>query len=107
MPSMVPVTHRDDTPGIAAKLDFLRTCVGQPVQTIETHMSWLVLGPEQVLKLKKPVRYPFLDFSTLALREANAREEVRLNRRLAPRVYLGLLALQWNCLLYTSDAADE
>lgn len=96
MPSMVPVTHRDDTPGIAAKLDFLRTCVGQPVQTIETHMSWLVLGPERVLKLKKPVRYPFLDFSTLALREANAREELRLNRRLAPQVYLGLLALHWN-----------
>lgn len=88
--------HRDDTPGIAAKLGFLRTCVGQPVQTIETHMSWLMLGPERVLKLKKPVRYPFLDFSTLALREANAREELRLNRRLAPRVYLGLLALQWD-----------
>jgi aminoglycoside phosphotransferase family enzyme len=93
---MVPATHQDDTPGIAAKLGFLRTRVGQPVQTMETHMSWLVLGPERVLKLKKPVRYPFLDFSTLALREANAREELRLNRRLAPWVYLGLLALQWD-----------
>lgn len=90
------MTAQDATPDVAAKLGFLCTCVGQPVQTIETHMSWLVLGPERVLKLKKPVRYPFLDFTTLALREANARAELRLNRRLAARVYLDVLALQWD-----------
>jgi aminoglycoside phosphotransferase family enzyme len=48
-----------------------------------------------VLKLKKPVRYPFLDFSTPAAREAACREEVRLNARLAPGVYRGLMVLQW------------
>jgi aminoglycoside phosphotransferase family enzyme len=42
------------------------------------------------------VHYPFLDFSTVAAREHDAREELRLNRRLAPRVYLGLMALQWD-----------
>lgn len=69
--------------------------VVQSVETIETHMSWLFVAGEHVLKLKKPVRYPFLDFSTLAAREAACRAEIRLNDRLAPGVYLGLMALQW------------
>lgn len=64
------------------------------VEVIETHMSWVFLAGDQVLKLKKPVRYPFLDFSTLSAREACCREELRLNRRLAPGVYRGLMALQ-------------
>lgn len=62
-------------------------------EVIETHMSWVFLGEDVVLKLKKPVRTEFLDFSTLAAREFNCREEVRLNRRLAPGVYLGVLPL--------------
>jgi len=64
------------------------------VETVETHMSWVFLAGEHVLKMKKPVRYPFLDFSTLAAREHDCREELRLNARLAPGVYLGLMALQ-------------
>lgn len=67
----------------------------QPVDTIETHMSWVFLVGTQVLKLKKAVRYPFLDFSTRAAREAACREEVRLNARLAPGIYRGLMVLQW------------
>lgn len=63
------------------------------IEVRETHMSWVFIGPERVLKLKKPVRYPYLDFSTLAAREACCRAELRLNRRLAPDVYLGLRAL--------------
>ena len=65
----------------------------QRPDVIETHMSWVFLGEDSVLKLKKPVRTEFLDFSTLAAREFNCREEVRLNRRLAPGVYLGVLPL--------------
>ena len=56
-------------------------------------MSWVFLAGDYAYKLKKPVRYAFLDFSTLALREQNCREEVRLNRRLAPEVYLGVVPL--------------
>lgn len=67
---------------------------GEEVETIETHMSWVFLVGEQVFKLKKPVRYPFLDFSTLAAREAACREELRLNARLAPGIYLGLRVLR-------------
>jgi aminoglycoside phosphotransferase family enzyme len=63
------------------------------VETIETHMSLLFLAGATVYKLKKPVVYPFLDFSTLAARERSCRDEVRLNRRLAPGVYLGLAAI--------------
>ncbi|MES2092173.1 MAG: hypothetical protein V4532_19645 [Pseudomonadota bacterium] len=66
---------------------------GGPIELIETHMSWVVLAGERALKLKKPVRTDWFDFSTLKARELNAREELRLNRRLAPEVYLGLLAL--------------
>ena len=59
----------------------------------ETHMSWLFAAGDRVLKLKKPVRTPFLDFSTMALRAFNCGEEVRLNRRLAPDVYIGVTPL--------------
>ncbi|MDX2032720.1 MAG: hypothetical protein SF339_18735 [Blastocatellia bacterium] len=63
------------------------------VEVRETHMSWVFLTDAQAWKLKKPVRYDFLDFSTLDARRRNCEEEVRLNRRLAPSVYLGTVAL--------------
>lgn len=69
---------------------------GVRVQRIETHMSWVLVGKTEVLKLKKPVRLPPIDYSSVEARECNARRELRLNRRLAPGVYLGLLALQWH-----------
>jgi hypothetical protein len=50
----------------------------------ETHMSEVFLAGDRVYKLKKPVRFPYLDFSTLARREAACRAELELNRRLAP-----------------------
>ena len=59
----------------------------------ETHMSWVFLAGDKVYKLKKPVRFSYLDFSTLARREAACRAEFDLNRRLAPDVYLGVIPL--------------
>lgn len=87
-------------PDIEAKLKFLQTPEaygqsGAQLECIETHMSWVFLIGSEVFKLKKPVRFPFLDFTSLTSREFYCREEVRLNRRLAPGVYLGLRALQW------------
>jgi len=87
-------------PGIEEKLGFLRSraahgCEPGTVDWIETHMSWVLLAGDRALKMKKPVRFPFLDFSTLELREHHCREELRLNRRLAPDVYLRLVAMQW------------
>jgi aminoglycoside phosphotransferase family enzyme len=63
------------------------------VEVIETHMSYVFLVDRFVYKLKKPVRYPFLDFSTLEARRFNCDEELRLNRRLARTVYLAVVAL--------------
>ena len=66
----------------------------QNIALVETHMSFVFLAGERAYKLKKPVRSPLLDFSTLHAREINCREEVRLNRRLAPHVYLGVVPLK-------------
>lgn len=66
----------------------------QPTQRVsvqETHMSWIFLTDRYAYKLKKPVRHPYLDFSTVAAREFNCLEEVRLNARLAPGVYLDVV----------------
>ncbi|MFP4588003.1 MAG: AAA family ATPase, partial [Desulfohalobiaceae bacterium] len=63
------------------------------VELIETHASWVFLAGEYVFKVKKPVNFGFLDFSSLNKRRLYCAEEIRLNRRLAPDVYLGLWAL--------------
>lgn len=72
-----------------------RSHLGPPaaVEAVETHMSWIFLAGDRVYKLKKPVRFPFLDFRDLAARRRYVEEEVRLNRRLAPDAYLGALPL--------------
>ncbi|MFN3657070.1 MAG: hypothetical protein ACK4UO_07425 [Pseudolabrys sp.] len=85
-------------PELAAKVAFLsRPDAYSPepdaVTVRETHMSWVFLAGERVYKLKKPVRFPYLDFSTLARREQACRAEIALNRRLAPDVYLGVVPL--------------
>ncbi len=61
---------------------------GQPVALVETHISWVLLTGRLAYKLKKPVHLPFVDFSSLALRKHYCEEELRLNRRLAPSLYL-------------------
>jgi aminoglycoside phosphotransferase family enzyme len=66
------------------------------VEVEETHMSWVFLAGERVYKLKKPVRHSFLDFGSIEAREKNCREELRLNRRLAQDIYLGVAPLTRN-----------
>ena len=63
-------------------------------QWVETHISWLILGAEHVFKIKKPVRFSFLDFSTVEKRKFYCQEEVRLNRRLSPDMYLGVVPIR-------------
>lgn len=63
------------------------------VERIETHISWVFLTDRHVYKLKKPVKFEFLDFSELELRHQACEDEVRLNRRLAPDVYLGVVPI--------------
>ncbi len=82
-------------PALAAKVAFLRDPESYPdvpaVEVRETHMSWVFLAGSYVYKLKKPVRFPYLNFSTRARREIACRAEIRLNRRLAPDIYLGVV----------------
>lgn len=85
-------------PTLDAKVSFLSrpdsyVPAAKEVVRKETHMSWVFLVDDRVYKLKKPVRFPYLDFSTLARREAVCRAELRLNRALAPDIYLGVLPL--------------
>jgi hypothetical protein len=75
-------------------LAFLRAALageqGGPVETIETHISIVLMAGERAWKLKRAVRLPYVDFSTPDLRLAAARTELALNRRTAPGLYLGL-----------------
>lgn len=89
----------DRNADLAAKVAFLRRPEAYPdrpstVEAKETHMSWVFLTDSRVYKLKKPVRYAFLDFSTVEARRVNCEREVRLNSRLAPGVYLGTVSLR-------------
>ena len=61
-----------------------------PVSLRTTHASWVFLTGEDVWKVKRPVDFGFLDFRDLQARRRFCEEEVRLNRRLAPDVYLGV-----------------
>jgi aminoglycoside phosphotransferase family enzyme/predicted kinase len=63
------------------------------IELIETHISWVLLGPE-VYKIKKPVRLPFVDFTSYEVRERACRTEVRINRRLAPHTYTGVVPIR-------------
>jgi len=105
MPSADPADSPDPMAAHAALLDALRRPGAWPASTaagdgpasaptlLQTHISSLLLGPAHVLKLKKPLKLPFLDFSSAERRLACCREELRLNRRTAPALYLGLAAI--------------
>lgn len=63
------------------------------VEAVETHMSWVFLTDAFAYKLKKPVRYDYLDFSSIENRRLDCEAELRLNRRLAGEVYLAVVPL--------------
>lgn len=65
----------------------------ESVEIIETHISWLILAGDYVYKIKKPVDFGFLDYSTLSRRHHFCKEELRLNRRTAPTLYLEVVAV--------------
>ena len=63
------------------------------LRVIETHASWVILTGTYVYKIKKAVNFGFLDYSTLQKRKFNCQQELRLNRRFAPQVYLDVVAI--------------
>lgn len=63
------------------------------IEVRETHISWIILTGSFAYKIKKPVNFGFVDFSTADRRRFFCEEEVRLNRRLAPGLYLGVVPI--------------
>jgi aminoglycoside phosphotransferase family enzyme len=85
-------------PALADKVAALRNPSGYPdrparIEAIETHFAWVFLAGGRAYKLKKPLRFRGADLRTLAARERNCHEELRVNRRLAARTYLGVAPL--------------
>ncbi|HOB65921.1 AAA family ATPase [Ottowia sp.] len=75
------------TPLIAA----LRRTLGADTELIETHLSWLLLAGDDAYKLKKPLTLDFVDFASPEQRRAACEEELRINRRTAPHLYLDVV----------------
>ncbi|MGB0093122.1 MAG: hypothetical protein WBP81_11400, partial [Solirubrobacteraceae bacterium] len=82
----------DDVCAALARPDFYPDRPGR-VEVRETHISWVFLAGDRAYKLKKPLVLPFLDYGTAEQRHEMCGEEVRLNRRLAPDLYLGVRAV--------------
>lgn len=97
---MLPGTARrlNGGNGLRAKVAWLSQPASYPgktstVEVVQTHMSCVFLTDLHAWKLKKPVRYEFLDFSTPQARRVDCEAELRLNRRLAASVYLDVVPL--------------
>jgi aminoglycoside phosphotransferase family enzyme/gluconate kinase len=65
----------------------------ESIELVETHISWVLLTGEFAYKIKKPVNFGFLDFSSLEKRRTCCEYELRLNRRLAPDIYLDVVSI--------------
>ena len=92
-------TSRPSDPASSALIAALNSplAFGHPVQyirVIETHISWIILTGNFAYKIKKPVDFGFLNFSTLEQRRFYCEEELRLNSRFAPEIYLELVEIR-------------
>ncbi len=74
--------------------DRLQRRAGSAVEMIETHLSWILLARHLAIKLKKPVRLPFVDYGDVEARRRCCVEELRVNRRFAPGIYRAVLAVR-------------
>ena len=66
------------------------------IELIETHISWVILTGKFAYKIKKPVNFGFLDFSTLEKRKQFCEQELTLNRKLASEIYLDVVSINDN-----------
>jgi uncharacterized protein len=88
---MTHITQSQDA--VFALLAAPATHGGRPVKRIDTHAAVVFLAGERALKVKRAVRFPFLDYSTLARRQAACAAEIEANRPFAPEVYRGVVAI--------------
>ncbi|MFO7657815.1 MAG: hypothetical protein R6W78_12165 [Bacteroidales bacterium] len=73
----------------------------------ETHISWIVLTDQYAFKVKRPVEFSFLDFSSLKKRKFYCDQELRLNKRLAPDMYIGVVPINQSLSTETTDNDDD
>ncbi|MCI5164335.1 MAG: hypothetical protein D3917_20465, partial [Candidatus Electrothrix sp. AX5] len=78
---------------ISALLKTNQEACSTDVRLVQTHISFVLLAGEFVYKFKKPVNFGFLDFSTLEKRQQYCEQELLLNRRLCPDIYLDLVTV--------------
>lgn len=80
--------------------------VTEPIQLVQTHVSYVLLTGEYAYKLKKPVNFGFLDYSTLARRQHFCQEELRLNQRGAAVLYLAVVPITESAGQFTLGAPE-
>lgn len=80
---------------------------GGEVHLEQTHISFVIIGESIVYKIKKPVNFGFLDFSTLEKRAFYCRQELELNRRLSPQIYLSVVEIKKREGAYYFDGEGE
>ena len=80
--------------------EFTRHC-----ELIETHISWVIIGDQFVYKIKKPIQYSFLDFSTIELRKHFCEREIELNNRLTEGIYIDVQRIHGlnDCIIVGGD----
>lgn len=90
---MSDTPHSVQSAALRGQLQLVHALQRQPMELIETHISWILLNGGFAYKIKKALDLGFLDFSTLAKRKFYCAEEIRLNRRLAPELYLDVIPI--------------
>ncbi|MEG5001913.1 bifunctional aminoglycoside phosphotransferase/ATP-binding protein [Microcoleus sp. B4-D4] len=82
--------------------------VTEPVQLIQTHASFVLLTGDYTYKIKKPVNFGFMDYSTLEKRQHFCTQELLMNRRTAPEIYLEVLSIvqRGDLFKFVSDSAE-
>ncbi len=94
MPERASTGYADQRRLIEALLDpDLYPHAVKTVRLVETHVSWVLLAGRYAYKIKKALNLGFLDFTRLQSRRFYCEEEIRLNRRLAPQLYLGVVSI--------------
>ena len=77
------------------------------VELIETHISWVIVCDNFVYKIKKPIHYSFLDFSTLEKRKFFCEREIELNKRLTENIYLDVQPVKYNAQIFIGDGEGK
>jgi hypothetical protein len=86
---------------------YQETCPKDSVRLVQTHISFVLLAGDSVYKFKKTVDFGFLDFSTLEKRQECCEQELRLNRRLCPDIYLDLVTVTQEGKNYTLNGKGK